>query len=138
MNVTFDVSSTCHLALDVTDVKQAFQFIAYVESIFGVDRCGNCESGNLQLSYRQPKGYDYYSVVCKDCHHEFKFGHVKESGRLFPKGWEPPFSGDNDSNDSDSNDSDSNDSDSNDSGDYENSQGESGSQEPAGAGTFPF
>ena len=94
MNVTFDVGSKCHLTADVKDVKQAFEFIAYSETVFGVDRCGNCESANLQLTHRQPQGYDYYSVLCKDCHHELKFGQVKETKRLFPKGWEPPYSDD--------------------------------------------
>ena len=92
MNVSFDVGSKCRLAVDVKDVKQAFEFISYAESVFGVDRCGNCQSGNLKLVHRQPQGYDYYSVACKDCLHELKFGQQKESGRLFPKGWEPPYS----------------------------------------------
>lgn len=125
MNVTFDVGSNCHLAVDVPDVKQAFQFIAYAESVFGVDRCGNCESSNLQLLHRQPQGYDYYSVQCKDCHHELKFGQVKESGRLFQKGWEPPYSDDSD------------DGGSGESGNDQSSHSESESQEPAHAGKSP-
>ena len=96
MHVKFDVNDKCQLAIDVSDVKQAFQFIAYVESVFGVDRCGNCESNNLRLEHRQPQGYDYYSVTCKDCKHELKFGQVKDNGRLFQKGWEPPYEGESD------------------------------------------
>ena len=95
MQVKFNVNDKCQLVIDVPDVTRAFQFIAYVESVFGVDRCGNCKSNNLQLTHRQPKGYDYYSVTCKDCRHEFKFGQVKETKHLFQKGWEPPYESDN-------------------------------------------
>lgn len=99
MNVDFKVNENCRLSVDVSDVKQAFQFIAYAESVFKVDRCGNCESGNLRLAHRQPQGFDYYSIECQDCKHEFKFGTVKETGQLFPKGWEPPYEGNGDSGD---------------------------------------
>ncbi len=101
MQVTFDVSKDCHLTVDVPDLRKAFEFIAYAGSVFNVGRCGNCESDNLQLAHRQPKGYDYYSVVCKDCRHELKFGQQKETNRLFPKGWEPPYSDDDDSGSTD-------------------------------------
>ncbi len=97
MELSFDATSKCRLTVDVSDVKQAFEFLAYAETVFGVDQCGNCSSSNLKLDHRQPQGYDYYSVVCKDCRHEFKFGQVKESGQLFQKGWEPPYESDGDS-----------------------------------------
>ena len=123
MNVTFDVGKNCHLAVDVADVKLAFQFIAYAESVFGVDRCGTCESGNLQLAHRQPQGNEYYSVQCMVCRHELKFGLVNESGRLFQKGWEPPYSDDGGNDDG---------------GNDESSHSEPESQEPARAGEAPF
>ena len=96
MQVTYDVSASCRLTVEVSDVKQAFQFIAYAGSVFNVGCCGNCESDDLKLAHRQPQGYDYYSVVCNECRHEFKFGQQKETGHLFPKGWEPPFESDGD------------------------------------------
>lgn len=124
MNVTFDVGSNCRLSADVEDMKQAFEFIAYAESVFGVDCCENCQSKNLRLDHRRPKGYDYYSVQCKDCHYELKLSTTKEDGRLYTKEWEPPYSDDGDGGNH---------------GDGgKSSQGESESQEPARASSRPF
>jgi hypothetical protein len=91
MLVSYAVNDRTKIDLDVKDVKTAFSFLAYADSVFGTKRCGNCESDNLSLVHRQPQGFDYYSVRCNDCKHELKFGQQKEGGKLFPKGWEEPY-----------------------------------------------
>ncbi len=106
MNVSFDVNDKCRLAVDVKDMKQAFEFLAYAGTVFGEDSCGNCESKNLRLTHRQPQGFDYYSVECKDCRYEWKFSQQFEAngGKMYPKNteWVPPYSGDGDTGASDS------------------------------------
>lgn len=82
------------LNAEVSTIKQAFAFVAHTQQIFGTKKCGNCGSPDLRLAHKTPKGYEYFSVQCQSCRHELKFGQAKESGKLFPKAWEPPFSGD--------------------------------------------
>ncbi len=115
MLVSFNASEKCRLDFDAADIVEAFQFIAYAEEVFGVDICGKCGEGNLKLSHRSPQGYDYHSIACQDCGYELKFGQVKETGRLFNKGWEPKYEDDGGSDQS------------------QNSEG--GSREPATAGS---
>lgn len=62
--------------------------------------CGACASKNIGFKFSSPQGYEYYSLICKDCAHEFKFGIRQSDHGLFPKaddnganGWTPPFSG---------------------------------------------
>lgn len=91
MNVSYNINADCKLDAEVKDIKTCFAFVAYVQSVFGTKRCGNCESPNLAFCHRTPQGYEYYSVQCRDCQHELKFGQQKDSGRLFPKGWGMPY-----------------------------------------------
>lgn len=91
MKVTYDAGANCAMEVEVKSLEQAFQFMAYADDVFGIKKCGNCGSPHLTRKHRQPKGYDYYSVECDDCRHEMKFGKTKEGGKLYPKGWEPPY-----------------------------------------------
>lgn len=83
------------LGFEAGSINEAFQFLAQSETVFGVDSCGNCESTNLALAYKTPGEFEYYSIKCKDCRHELKFGQTKDGKKLFPKGWEPPYEGGN-------------------------------------------
>lgn len=97
MKIDFRVSDSLRIEQDVKDSKQAFQFIAYLQTIFGVKRCGNCDCDRLHLSHRTTtEGHDYYSVVCDECKHELKFGQTKVGNKLFAKGWEEPYQSDDD------------------------------------------
>lgn len=96
MLVTYNVNDRTKIDIELKDVKQAFSFLSYADDVFGVKECGNCGSRDLAFCHRQPQGFDYYSVKCKDCKHELKFGQQKEGGKLFPKGWEPPYYADDD------------------------------------------
>lgn len=91
MNVNFAINDRLRVEADVQDVKAAFRFMAKTQDVLGVTECGNCGSHDLKYDYRQPQGYEYYSVKCKSCGHELKFGQARESGDLFQKGWEPPY-----------------------------------------------
>lgn len=98
MQVEFPVLGKGKLSVEVTNINEAFQFLAQAETVFGVDRCGNCESENVALSYKTPGEYEYYSIKCKDCRHEYTFGQTKDGHKLFPNGfkksghdWCPPY-----------------------------------------------
>lgn len=53
------------------------------------DVCGNgsCRSTDMRFLYRQPKGYEYASILCRVCGHELTFGVYKENKGLFAKEW---------------------------------------------------
>lgn len=96
MLVKYQVNDRTAIDIDVKDIKTVFSFLSYADSVFGVKRCGNCDSDDLSFVHRQPQGYDYYSVKCNSCKHELKFGQQKEGGKLFPKGWEEGYQGNGD------------------------------------------
>jgi hypothetical protein len=93
MKLKYQVSEKFAIEHTVEDSKGAFQFLSECGTMFGVTECGNCGSSNLEHVYRTPQGYEYYSIKCKDCKHELKFGMQKEGGSLFPKGWTEPYQG---------------------------------------------
>jgi hypothetical protein len=97
--VEYKVNEKSTFKIDLEDVKEAFQFVAYCDTIFGVDCCGNCKGPNLRLLYRTAQEYQFYSVQCKDCHYELKFGQTKVGQMLYPKGWEEPYNGGGESQD---------------------------------------
>ena len=45
----------------------------------------------LILSHRQPKGFEYFSIIDKEAGKEFAFGTSKDSGELFCKGWKDAY-----------------------------------------------
>ena len=97
VGVEFNVNEKCKLRADASDMRDVFSFMCSAQTLFGTDRCGHCESPNLQYKHSQPlkdgKKCDYYSLVCKDCRYELKFGIRQNDGQLFPKGWEEPYQG---------------------------------------------
>lgn len=107
MKIEFRVSDGCLITQEVPNVKVGFQFLAYVQEVFGQRKCGNCESPHLKLQHRTARRKDnnakcdYYSVVCTDCRYEYKFGQKQDEHQtLFPKGWEPPYQKDSQATDS--------------------------------------
>jgi hypothetical protein len=98
MKIQFKVNEHCTFETEVdNDMKAAFRFLAAADEVFGIRQCGNCESENLRMKHRTAKTQDgrpcdYYSIECRDCGHEFKFGQKQAPGQpLFPKSWEPPY-----------------------------------------------
>lgn len=56
--------------------------------------CGHCGKHDLVLDYRNPSGYDYYSIKCNDCGYHLDYGQLKEpAGTLFKKDWQAPYEG---------------------------------------------
>lgn len=90
MKINFEVQPGCTIEQEVPGVKPAFAMIAHLQEVFGNKKCGHCGSPHIRLCHRTPQGYEYFSVKCDDCGHELKFGQQKDSGKLFPKGWEAP------------------------------------------------
>src|SRR5687768_5304939 len=99
ISVDFAVNDKCRLNVEADDMQDAFKFISYAQNVFGTAECGNCQyhgdgpEGPFKLLYKNPQGYDYFSVGCPACKHELKFGITQEGRKLFPKGWEEPFQG---------------------------------------------
>lgn len=101
MKFTRTVKPGFVIEAEAADPKEMFRRIATLDEIFGIHECGNCKSENLKFVHRTANRKDngaaceYYSIKCRDCHHEFKFGQKQAAGQpLFPKGWEAPYQGD--------------------------------------------
>jgi len=78
---------------DAATLKDVFSFLGSCDELFGAaECCENCKGTDLRPQYRKTKGgYEYYSIVCAKCRWEFRFGQTKDSGKLFPKGWEAGY-----------------------------------------------
>ncbi len=57
-------------------------------------KCGLCESTDLMPQKRTAREYVFYSVVCRSCEGEFKYGQLKDGSGLFAKGWEEKYDSD--------------------------------------------
>ena len=73
---------------EAKDNKDLFRQVAFYNELPKIGPTGNT---NLVLSHRQPKGFEYFSIIDKDAKQEFAFGSSKESGELFCKGWKPAY-----------------------------------------------
>lgn len=82
-------STQIKLMGECEDQLKFFRAASFVSDI--PDICGHCQSTNLRFLFRTPKGYEYASIECLDCHYELKYGQHKEGNTLFAKGWEPPY-----------------------------------------------
>lgn len=47
--------------------------------------CGACNSTDIKLEHRQPKGYDYYGLRCNACGAGVNFGQARESNKFYIK-----------------------------------------------------
>ena len=109
MKIAYDVNDRCKIDVEVKDMKQAFDFLAYADSIFRVSECGNCGSKDLKLDTRNPKGFTYRSIVCNECKHTLKVSEQKpeKGGKMYlNREWQEPFYGGEDSSDEGSHDED--------------------------------
>jgi DNA-directed RNA polymerase subunit RPC12/RpoP len=66
------------LEFQANDVRDIHKF----SSLYGLmpNRCDNCNSENIYLSYKNPKGNDYYTIACRDCGAELSLHQKKEGG----------------------------------------------------------
>jgi len=74
--------------------KEVFEALAQATEILQFSTCGKC-GGKTRHVVRTTKSDDtYYSVNCKECRYEMKFGQYKNDKHLFAKssdGWQPPY-----------------------------------------------
>jgi hypothetical protein len=81
-----------HVTIEADGLKPLFMASGFFAEI--PTNCGNCGSDDLMLAGKKNAGYDFYSVLCRKCRHELKFGQRKEDGGLFLKigdGWVAPY-----------------------------------------------
>lgn len=75
------------------EVESETEFFQKLHFYQNLPKTGPNGETDLKLSYRTPKGYTYYSIVSEKAGMEFKFGQHQGSDTLFPKQWEPLYSG---------------------------------------------
>jgi len=71
------------LTMEAQNMKDIFKWSG-VYSILP-KKCDSCQSPNLHLSHKSPKGNDYFSLKCADCGAEGNFGQTKDGGNLYYK-----------------------------------------------------
>ena len=80
------------IQIEAEDTKKLFEAAGFFSEL--PQKCGHCNSGNIGPHFRRIKGYEFYSLKCSDCNHEFGLGQKKEDKSLFPKfkeGWKDAF-----------------------------------------------
>lgn len=83
-------SNSFEFECEVTSQADFFEKSSFFSSLPSVGPTGE---DDLVLQYRKTKGgFEYYSIVSEKAGQEFKFGQSKATeGDLFPKGWEPIY-----------------------------------------------
>lgn len=71
------------LEIETQSMKDVFKWSGVYATL--PKKCDACGSDNLYLSYRSPKGNDYYSLRCGECSAEANFGQTKDGGNLYYK-----------------------------------------------------
>jgi hypothetical protein len=74
------------------EAKSPMDFFEYASFYTGLPEiCGNCESPNILLEFRETKDkYKYPGIVCCGCNHVLQFGQYRDgNGKLFAKKWVP-------------------------------------------------
>jgi hypothetical protein len=74
------------------DTKECFAQLAQSGEIFGINKCGLCDSHDVVPVVRESKGYTFYEWKCTSpsCGASLSLGQRKSDGCLFPKtreGW---------------------------------------------------
>lgn len=86
------------LTCEAGDSKEAFEVLSRFSDMFGHSVCGHCRyKGETHPVVRQVDAHGkrvrYYEITCDACKHSLKFGVLQDGTGLFPKRWEPPYSG---------------------------------------------
>lgn len=92
MNVRYNGPGGFTIDHDASDLQECFGFLGACQELFGAaEVCQNCGKTDIRPKHRHTKGgCEFYSLECRGCKWEFKFGQRKEGG-LYPKGWEAPY-----------------------------------------------
>ena len=90
MKAMFKVSNKLSIELEAKTQKEMFEQLATWEEIFGIEKCGKCESTHIRFVVRTAKKgektYSYPELHCEKCRARLAFGtHDNDKGTLFPK-----------------------------------------------------
>lgn len=85
MKLRYRINDKVELELEGDGQKEIFKELSAVQEIFGEEKCGLCEKGNLKFTVRNIDGNDYFEIRCNDCGGILSFGQHKKGGTLFPK-----------------------------------------------------
>lgn len=64
------------LEMQANNEKDIHKFCAIYGALPNV--CDNCQSDDIYLSHKSPKGNDYYTLVCKKCNASMRIHQKKE------------------------------------------------------------
>lgn len=69
-----------------SNIKEVWQQVGPIaEALDSDSTCGACDSENIRLRFRKPKGFPYYELVCSNCGCCLNMGQVTAEPILFPK-----------------------------------------------------
>jgi len=92
MQVTFDLQVGEQTFKITETVESNIDFFKKLSFYADLPKVGPNGETDLKLVYRNPKGYEYYSIVSEQAGMELKFGVLQDAnGGLFKKSWEPLF-----------------------------------------------
>lgn len=95
MQVKYDLRIGEDTITIIDDVKNHSDFFKKLSFYQSLPKVGPNGETDLKLVYRNPKGYEYYSIVSEKAGMELKFGQLTDpKGDLFIKDWEPVYQGD--------------------------------------------
>lgn len=81
---------------EAKDEKALFDAVEFWSSLPSEHPSGakDLRFAHRQAQNREGKTINFYEIVCESKKERFCFGQRSEGGRLFPKGWEPVYQGD--------------------------------------------
>lgn len=69
-------------------LKEIIQEASLIKSI--PDKCPLCQ-GDVTFDYRKPKGFEYYSLKCTNCHAVKNFGQAQDEKKSLFLRWDTKF-----------------------------------------------
>lgn len=86
MRVTYTTpNGRVQFEAEVSTAKEAFDFLATVQEVFEVGRCGLCKGAAIHCDVREFDKNVYYKLVCSACGAQLDVGQKKDQKNLFLK-----------------------------------------------------
>lgn len=90
MKVSYRASKKFSVEAEGENHKQVFEKLAALAEVFGIERCGKCNSEDIipivrTAEDKKKKTHTYYELRCKNCYAKFAFGQHLQGGTLFPQ-----------------------------------------------------
>ena len=84
--IRFNCNNGCWIEVDASNPKDAVKQMSSYLEVFQEQACGQCGGTVLAWEHRQDKeDHDYYSIRCRQCGAELRFGQTRKGERLFAK-----------------------------------------------------